>query len=294
MAEEVWKNTLSATPAAELQLRRAIEIGPGYAPGYVALAVLKATGNPGEAERLISKALQLDPNSADGHAVAGFVAMIHRWDWDRARTEFERAIALDPRNTEARRWYSMYFSFRGEHAAAAREIQAALVLEPGSASLLMQRCSQLAYEDNFEAALASCQAALEVQPRAHTRMFEIYGILGKPELAAKHWILALDPNDLDSVKTSAPQLELAARSKGMAGVLDNNLRAATAYTRAEAEGMLHERAATLQDLRRAIEHHEFFSAFIRAEPMFHFLYGDAEFDDLLRRVGLPATGASKS
>lgn len=292
MGQEVWRNTLQATPAEEQEFRQAIQLDPGYAPAYVGLATVEATASGVQAEALVAQALRIDPNSSDAHAVAAFIAMIHQWDWDRARREFERAIALDPRNTAARRWYSMYFSFRGEHAAAAEQINAALQIEPGSASLLMQRCSQLAYEDKFDAAMESCQAALRVQPRfhrAHARLFQIYGTLGNAELAARHLVLALDPENVESAEALAPRLALAAHARGLAGVLEDHLHSTDPYSRAEATAMLRDRTGTLANLRQAVANRGFFSAFIRAEPMFHFLYGDAEFNGLLRKIGLPSS-----
>ena len=295
MGREVWKNTARATPHAEEQFRQAIQLDPGYAPAYVGLAFIEATSDEGakRAESLLAQALRIDPNSSDAHATAAFVAMIHRWDWVRARGEFERAIALDPRNTVARRWYSLYLSLRGEYAAAAEQIRAALAIEPSSAHLLTQQCVQLAYEDHLDEALAWCQSALEVQPRfqrSHACMFQIYGTLGNAELAARHLVLAGEPENLAAVLDLAPRLELVARTRGLAGVLEDHVHSANPYARAEAFAMLHDRDQALANLRETVAQHGFFSAFIRAEPMFHFLYGDREFENLLERVGLPPSG----
>ena len=296
MAQQIWNNTLLATPGAELQFRQAIQIDPGYAPAYVGLATLVATtSRTSEAERLISEALRIDPYSSDAHATAGFIAMIHHWDWNRAHAEFDRAVALDPGNTTARRWYSMFFSFRGEYSSAAEQIHAALQLEPALASHLTQQCSELSYEEKFAAALESCEAALRTQPRfhgAHARMFQIYAVVGNAELTCRNLILAADPEDLYHTEVLAPRMEMRARTRGLAGVLDDRLHSYDAYTRAEACGMLRDRACALANLRDTLSNHGFFSVFIRAEPMFHFLYGDPEFNKLLNKVGLPSALAN--
>jgi len=121
-------------------------------------------------------------------------------------------------------------------------------------------------------------------------MFQIYGTLGNAELAARHLILAADPENLTSAETFAPRMELVARTRGLAGVLEGHLHSPDPYARAEASAMLHDRDGALVGLRETIEHHGFFSAFIRAEPMFHFLYGNPGFESLLQRVGLPLSG----
>lgn len=149
MDQEMWRNSLAATPAAVSAFREAIQIDSSYAPAYVGLATMQATYINPDADRMIAEALRVDPDSSAAHATVGFIAMIHRWDWPRAEREFQRALEMDPRNTEARRWYSTYLSFRGGHEAAAEQIRAALEVEPGSAALLMQQCLQRAYEGSL-------------------------------------------------------------------------------------------------------------------------------------------------
>ena len=43
-----------------------------------------------------SKALELDPNIAEGHAELALVEFYYDWDWPRSEQEFQRAIELNP------------------------------------------------------------------------------------------------------------------------------------------------------------------------------------------------------
>lgn len=88
--------------------RRAIEIDPSYAlawawlsTGYTVQVLYGwSAAAPGyaRAREAALRAIALKPDLADGHGALGQVLESCDWDWAGAKTEYQRALALDPRN----------------------------------------------------------------------------------------------------------------------------------------------------------------------------------------------------
>src|SRR5262249_16160445 len=89
----------------------AIRKDPPFAPAYVGLAnaydslsAILVGGNPGELRpKLINaarKALELDPELADAHAVLAGIYQ-RQWHWSEAEAEYKRALELKPNDVAA-------------------------------------------------------------------------------------------------------------------------------------------------------------------------------------------------
>src|SRR5262249_39805725 len=59
-------------------------------------------------------ALKLDPLLAQAHTELAMVHLTFDWDWPAAESEFKHAIDLNPRDSDARYYYSYYFAFTGQ------------------------------------------------------------------------------------------------------------------------------------------------------------------------------------
>lgn len=97
--------------AQAIQLyRRALEIAPDYAAAWTGLAriygnqVEKGLRNDEEGHALalgaVTRALELDPSSADAYAELAWIAMYLEGNLEEAATFFERALELAPRDPE--------------------------------------------------------------------------------------------------------------------------------------------------------------------------------------------------
>jgi TolB-like protein/class 3 adenylate cyclase len=96
--------------------RKAIELDPQLARAYVGLAWTHCVeidfaysrdpdASAKECLRLASKAVDLDPSDADAHAaVAGAYTFLR--EWEKSETEIEKAIALNPNNTDVLEIYA--------------------------------------------------------------------------------------------------------------------------------------------------------------------------------------------
>ena len=75
------------------------------------------------------KALALDNNLAEAHAVLGASLLLFDWDFVGAEREYKQALALEP-NSVIHTGYSIYLSILGRHQEAIAEAKRALQLEP--------------------------------------------------------------------------------------------------------------------------------------------------------------------
>src|ERR1035437_6751737 len=90
--------------------QQAIDTDPNYALAYVGLAsayranALSADMPSSEffpkAKAAAQKAVQIDDNLAEAHAVLGFTIFWYDWDWKAAEAEFKRAIELNPNSAD--------------------------------------------------------------------------------------------------------------------------------------------------------------------------------------------------
>jgi len=82
------------------------------------------------AKELITKALELGPNSSEVHTASGNLALQQNQDWTIAETEFKTAIALNPSNADARVWYVNLLLILSRFDEALAELRKTIELDP--------------------------------------------------------------------------------------------------------------------------------------------------------------------
>ncbi len=134
----------------EANARRALQIDPGLAEAYAALAGVLWTPQRGfqhdQAYQSYRKALALNPNMAQAHAYLG-VLFDHVGLYDRAFGEVRHALDIEPDNLRARAEISSLYRLAGEYPQAEEAARAALRIDPDDLysrdaliqSLLVQR-----------------------------------------------------------------------------------------------------------------------------------------------------------
>lgn len=118
----------------------ATELDPEWADPYAGLA--NAWGLFGFFEFLprsvtlpkvypyLNKALELDPNSAKAHFVAGILAVWTEWDWEKGEKEFLRSIELDPKDALCRMYYAHLLMILRRSEEASQQAETGLKLDP--------------------------------------------------------------------------------------------------------------------------------------------------------------------
>lgn len=125
-----------------------------------------------EAQQLLRRALELDPNYARAHAVLSWAVWwssqcywIERADGHRLATlHAEDALLLDPSEPWARMAFGFTLSSTGQHERAMTELQACLNLNPNFALGRMINGWVLLRAGRFEQAIGETAAALRMSP----------------------------------------------------------------------------------------------------------------------------------
>ncbi len=125
-----------------------------------------------EARDLLEKAVELDPLSADAHALLANVYLgEHRFEMNprpnpigRALTHALAATSLDPQNAYARCWLAIVHFFRGENEKFEREAQLALALNPNDPETLADIGHYYAFMGEFERGAELSRRAQQLNP----------------------------------------------------------------------------------------------------------------------------------
>ncbi len=152
----------------------AIRIDQSYALAYSGMAdcynVLGDHGYmpPAEAfsrvKELATKAIELDPSSAEAHASLGAALVANDWDFQGAEREFRKAIELNSSYATARHWHAILLYKKRRFGDALEEEKIAQKLDP--ISPIINVAAGIAYLGLGQAELAERQVrrALEIDP----------------------------------------------------------------------------------------------------------------------------------
>ena len=83
-----------------------------------------------EARRAAVTAVELDDTLAEAHVALARIRMFCDWDWNGARQDFERALAINPACAEAHHMVAHWHEAMGGFDQALAEMDRALDLEP--------------------------------------------------------------------------------------------------------------------------------------------------------------------
>jgi TolB-like protein/tetratricopeptide (TPR) repeat protein len=125
-----------------------------------------------EARELLERAVELDPLSADAHALLANVYLgEHRFEMNPRANPIGRALVhalaatqLDPQNAYARCWLAIVHFFRGENDKFEKEAQLALNLNPNDPETLADVGHYLAFMGEFERGTELSRRAQQLNP----------------------------------------------------------------------------------------------------------------------------------
>ena len=156
---------------AEGHFKRALEIDPEYAMGHWGMAklcifrgqagVLTPDEARAECRPHADRALELDPFLPEAHLGLAGIQTWQYFDFEGARSSFERAIDLNPSYAEAHLFYSHYLGIVGELDASTEHMQRALELDPLNPFALGLYSIQLFMVEDYERAVEMAHAALD-------------------------------------------------------------------------------------------------------------------------------------
>ena len=153
-ARDAWARRTPQDIAASIRMYESIIArAPDFAPARAGLAeawlIYREYGDVGDAKAFATakiaarKAATLDPQLPAAHRALGFIS--YWWDNEPADAvrEFQRAIALDDRDSQTQFWYANVLADMGEDEAAERHYRKARLLAPGSQPIAVEHaCAQ--------------------------------------------------------------------------------------------------------------------------------------------------------
>mgnify|MGYP003286497985 CR=1 FL=1 len=166
-----------AVDEAEKVATQALALDSEFALPYVGLAdyhfaLAAVGGSPSHeamprARELAQRALEIDPDLPEAHAMLGIVAGHYDYDWREAERRFHLAVKREPLSPHLRQWYGTFFLFATGRADEAR-LQLSRVIEedPLCQMWRLMRANLLPSVGLEHEALDDARKAVELDPDA--------------------------------------------------------------------------------------------------------------------------------
>jgi TolB-like protein/Tfp pilus assembly protein PilF/predicted Ser/Thr protein kinase len=301
------KRNTAALDKAIKYFQEAIRIDPSYAQAYAGLAnayierdIWGGLGIGKTADQIRAntlKALELDEELAEAHALLGQIHFQYDWDWQGAEAEYKRAIQLNPNFAGSYVRYAYFLQAMGRHTEALAAAHRAVELDPLSAANISDEGRILYRARQYENAVARYQRALELDPSylpALGRIAEAYEQLGNYDEALAY-VERLRRTASDPRLGLRPLARIYARMGKRREALDvlrtierNGTPGSDDYALAVTYSALGDRDRAIAALERGVQTRSFLP-FVFVDPQLDALRSDPRFQLLLRRAGLPSS-----
>jgi serine/threonine-protein kinase len=178
--------------------RQAIDIDPNYAEAHAGLAKALenlATNNFADLDQVVDKAeaaarksIELSPTLAEGHMVLSVIAAGYRLDPAAAMREIDKAMALEPGNVEVLIEYARLHAITGDFDTAIDAAHTAQELDPVSTAAAQWLGHALYFARRYDEAIVAFKRVLTLNPhypRPHYGIAMCRFLQGDVEEAAK-------------------------------------------------------------------------------------------------------------
>jgi len=137
--------------------------------------------------KMLAKALELDPNLAEAHAVKG-LALKEEYDLKQAEAELKKAIELKPSHATSHFWYSLVLTSELRWSEAQSQIEKAVELDPLSPTISLHHASFYFAKRDFPRVIELAERAAELGAiSAHGTMAFAYYEMGMKDEMRREW-----------------------------------------------------------------------------------------------------------
>ena len=171
-------DTFEDNAKALVAYQKATSLDPNFAAAYSGLADAEwriadqSTNNPDAYARAMAaatKAVALAPDAPEGYWARGQMQNYYYYDWQAARLDYEKALAIDPSFTPVRVQYAMLLATLGSLTDAIAEMRKVIASDPLSATGWRRLAFLLMQNGQFEEADTATRRVHEVNPSADDR-----------------------------------------------------------------------------------------------------------------------------
>ena len=245
----------------------------------------------------IRKALEIEPDLPEAHAVKGFYHLYSDWDFKKAEQAYKKGI--ETFNTEGYALYVDYLNFAGRHKEALEMAQRLEYIEPYYPNTRMILC--LFYNQQIDEAREFAQSRLRVM-RNYVIM-DSYGFLllnsgdYKEAIRIFQQIFELEniryPRILGWMGAAYARSGQPVRARELIDELKQhralNSAGSPAFFIAVIHAAMDETEDALHWLSVAIDDHEMEIPWLTTEPQFYQLHQHKDFRAMVKKVGFPGT-----
>ncbi len=280
-------------------------IDPRFAPAAAGMAeaeILRAArlhddSDPREifeqARNWAQRAVELDPDRAEGYVPLAQVALRADWDWPAAEKYFKRAIELNPNYATAHHQYAMYLATAMRLDEALEAIDRARELDPLSTIISTALGRILHFRRDYDAAIVQFRRTLELDPtflQAAMDLLVACGVSGREQEAQEviEQLAGLAPDevrmtfirsrfqalrgDIESARAGRKKLEAIGPPTAILAILDMGI------------GELDRAMDILFD---ALERRDNMLVYLQCEPSYDAIRTHPRYPELIRRIGFP-------
>jgi serine/threonine protein kinase/tetratricopeptide (TPR) repeat protein len=285
--------------------KKAIDIDPHYAPGFAGLAYAQALDTIlGQGSRVpetarsfraaAEKAVALDPQLAEGHAMLGLSLLYFDWDWLGAEKELKLALELNPADALIYHPYGDSLLVQGRLEESLAVVKEGAELDPLSPLVVGPVGGHLNFLRRYDEAIEFARrfqikfpdsafgGALLRSAFWHTDRYE-------EALAYYRDAWRGDAVLLQALENGYAKAGPRGAMRGAADLLA--ARSKSGYVRpietAKYYAMAGDADPAFEWLERAYRERSPFLAHLKVDPDYDALYSDPRFDDLLRRMNFP-------
>ncbi len=282
---------------AEEAYRQAIALDPGYAAAYAGLAgaqysLVDLTSDPAgrrEALATADRAVTMAPQLSDGYAARGVTRLSFFRDWAGAQSDFDKALALNPGDSNIQSSYYRLLMALGRVPESIDTARKATELDPLSAIAWVGLGRALHAAGQYPAARKAIEHGLEISPDSDVANYQLgknYLMQGNPSDALIAFQRSGGGYRMTGIAMAEYSLGHDALSlQALEQEIGKDHRAA--YQIAEAYAWRGQKDKAFEWLDRAIALNDGGLSFLKSDPLMASLVTDPRYATLLKKMGLP-------
>jgi serine/threonine-protein kinase len=238
----------------------------------------------------------LNEKSPSAHITMAVIMTQYDWDWAGAQQQFQRALALAPQENSAHQLYGWYLIAVGRPVEAQAEMSRTLDSDSGDSVWALAMSFYFAHQ--YENAVEQCRRAIAAEPKSHWPHLMLGWAYvqqdrfreGIAEFEEASRLFDQNPQVLAAIGYAYARSGQRAEAQKVLADLSETAkrRYVSPYDVATIHAGLGDRDAALNWLERAYEERcGWLAWWLKSDPKFDALHGDARFQGLLTRIGLP-------